>query len=377
MDRLLFRSLLKVLPLLALAITTALAPAPALAGDFDTIKTQLIAGGVPSSEVNATFSRPEVRFTLAPMGTKLLEMYTAKFGSDVVRSLQTGLTGLGYYFGAANGRLSSQFRNGVRAFQQDHGLPVDGRYSLDLLTLARQEHQKASPEVRAQLKAQADAGPPQVYEALLTPERLAEAKAFFEANGPLLKQVQERYGVPPTATVGLLTVETRAGKFLGDNLAINTLASMAASTDYSMVALMFAGESVTADRQKWLNAKAKDKAAWAFAELKALFTYARVNGLDITAMPGSIYGAIGISQFMPTSLLRFGVDGDNNGKVEIFNATDAVHSMGNYLRAHGFTGNMEDEATLRDSLFRYNHSDVYVNTIMSISHYLKGGPATP
>jgi len=376
MNRMLSRSL-GMLALLAMVVTTALLSSPALAGEFDALKARLTADGLPAAEVNAAFAKAGVGFSTAPMGTKLLEMYTAKYGSDVVRTLQTLLAGLDYYFGPADGRLSSQFRNAVRAFQQDHNLPVDGRYSLDMLTLARQERQKASPEVRDRLKAQADAGPPQVYEALLTPERLAEAKAFYVANGPLLRQVQERYGVPPTATVGLLTVETRAGKFLGDTLALATLASMAASTDYATVAQVFAGESVTPKRQAWLDAKARDKAAWAYAELKALFTYARQNRLDITAMPGSIYGAIGISQFMPTSLLRFGADGDNDGKVDIFNVADAVYSMGNYLRVHGFTGNLEDEATLRESLFRYNHSEVYVNTIMSVSHYLKGGPAAP
>lgn len=377
MQRMPARSLLRAFSFLALVLAAALCSGPVLAGDFDAVKARLTADGLSAAEVNAAFARPETRFTASPMGTKLLEMYTSKYGSDVVRSLQTLLAGLDYAFGPVDGRLSTQFRNAVRAFQQDHGLPVDGRYSLDLLTLASQERRKASLDVRSQLKAQADAGPPQVYEALLTPERLAEAKAFYDANRSLLKQVQERYGVPPTATVGLLTVETRAGKFLGETPALCTLASMAVSTDYAKVAPMFAGESVTPERQAWLNAKAREKAAWAYTELRALFTYARRNGLDIAAMPGSVYGAIGISQFMPSSLLRFGVDGDNNGKVDIFNVADAVHSMGNYLRANGFTGDLEDEAALRHSLFRYNHSEVYVNTIMSIAHFLQGGPATP
>jgi membrane-bound lytic murein transglycosylase B len=362
---------------LLLALFLALTATLALAGEFDAVKSKLVSDGVPQAEVNSVFSKQEVRFTPEPMGKKLLEMYTSKYGSDVVRKLQTRLSALGYFFGPANGRPDFLFRNGVRAFQRDHSLSVDGRYSLDMLTLAEQEQQKASVETQTELKEMAAKGPPDMYEVIIQPERLAEAKAFLEGNKHILDDVQQRYGVPPVVTVGLLTVETRVGKFLGDNLAVNNLASMAASTKAASVMSAFSGENVTPDRRAWLDAKASEKAAWAYTELKALFQYARQNKLDLTAMPGSIYGAIGVSQFMPTSLLRYGVDGDGDGRVDIFNVRDAVNSMANYLRAHGFTGNLEDEATLREALFRYNHSQTYVNTIMAVSHFLKGGSPLP
>jgi membrane-bound lytic murein transglycosylase B len=362
---------------LLLALFLIMTASRALAGEFDAVKSKLISDGVPQPEVNSVFSKQEVRFTPDPMGKKLLEMYTAKYGSDVVRKLQTRLGALGYFFGPANGRPDYLFRNGVRAFQRDHGLSVDGRYSLDMLTLAEQEQQKASVETQTELKEMAAKGPPDMYEVIIQPERLAEAKAFLEANKQILDEVQQRYGVPPVVTVGLLTVETRVGKFLGDNLAVNNLASMAASSKAASVMSVFAGENVTPDRKAWLDSKASEKAAWAYTELKALFQYARQNKLDLAAMPGSIYGAIGVSQFMPTSLMRYGADGDGDGRVDIFNVRDAVNSMANYLRAHGFTGNLEDEATLREALFRYNHSQTYVNTIMAVSHFLKGGAPLP
>ena len=366
-----------------IALVLAICSSRALAGEFDALKSKLIADGVPQAEVQAIFARPEVRFTPDPMGKKLLEMYTTKYGSDVVRGLQTRLAVLGYFFSPANqaaqatGRPDYLFRSAVRAFQRDHGLAVDGRPSLDLVTLASQEERKASPETQAELKELAAKGPPDMYEAITQPARLAEAKEFFDANQALLAEVQARYGVPPSAAVGLLTVETRTGKFLGDNLAVNNLASMAASANPAKVMGLFAGESISPDRRAWIEAKAADKAAWAYTELKALFQYARVNRLDMASMPGSIYGAIGISQFMPSSLLRFGVDANGDGKVDIFNVRDALHSMANYLRAHGFTGDLEDEEALRGALFRYNHSQTYVNTIMAVSHFLKGGPALP
>lgn len=355
----------------------ALAGSRALAGDFDALMPRLAAEGVPQAELNVVFARPEVRFTPDPMGKKLLEMYTAKYGSDVVRQLQDRLAALGYYYGQTSGRPDYVFRNGVRAFQREHGLAQDGRASLELLREAQKERQQAPEQTRRELQALAAKGPPDMYEAILTPERLDEARQFLEANRRVLEEVRRRYGVPPEAAVGLLTMETRVGKFLGDNLAVNNLASMAVCTSARNVLGAFAGESVTPDRRAWLDAKAAEKAVWAFGELKALFTYARRNGLNPAAMPGSIYGAIGVSQFMPSSLLRFGTDGDGDGRVDIFAVPDAVYSMANYLRAHGFTGNLEDEATLREALFRYNHSQTYVNTIMAVAHALKGGQPLP
>jgi len=349
----------------------------ATAGDFDAVKARLAADGVSQAELNKVFSNPKVAFNPDAMGKKLLDLYTRKYGSDVVRETQARLAALGYFFAPANGRPDFVFRNGVRAFQKDHGLPVDGRYSQDLLTLARQEQSKASPATQQELKAMAAKGPPDMYDVIIQPERLAEAKEFLNANKAVLEQVQARYGVPPAVTVGLLTVETRVGKFLGDNLAVNNLASMAACTSAAKAMSSLAGENVTPDRRAWLDTQAAKWAEWAYKELKALFTYARANGLDLTAMPGSIHGAIGVSQFMPTSILHFGRDGDGDGRVDIFSVPDAVNSMANYLREHGFTGNLDDEDALRKALFRYNHSQTYVNTIMAVSHYLKGGPALP
>jgi membrane-bound lytic murein transglycosylase B len=357
---------------------SAKGPSESLAASaFEAVKARLVADGVPAAQVQAVFSRPGVAFTPEPMGQKLKEMYTAKYGSDVARRLQTRLAALGYYFGNVTGRPDFVFRNGVRAFQRDHGLTSDGKASLDLAALAEQEQAKAPAETQKELKELAAKGPPDVYEVILQPERLAEAKAFFDANAAVLEEVRHRYGVPPAATVGLLTVETRVGKFLGDNLAVNNLASMAASTTAGPVLSVLAGENVTPDRRAWLDSKAAEKAAWAYTELKALFKYAAQNGLDAAAMPGSIYGAIGVSQFMPTSLLRYGADGDGDGRIDIFNVRDAVNSMGNYLRQHGFTGNLDDEQTLRAALFRYNHSQTYVNTIMAVAHFLKGGQPLP
>jgi len=362
---------------LFLALCALWASSALAAGPLDAVKARLIADGLPRDQVEAAFARPAVRFTDAPMGQKLFDKFTAKYGSDTIRGLQQRLVELGWYSGKVTGRTDFVFRLSVRAFQKSQGLKETGKASPELLVAARREKNRAPAEEQARLKALADKGPPDVYESIFAPERLAEAREFYNANQALLLEVKKAYGVPPAVTTGLLTLETRTGRFLGDDLALNCLASLAACTTADPVLDAFQGERVTPDRKAWLDAKAAETASWAYTELKALFRYARQNGLDPAAMPGSIMGAIGVSQFMPTSLLHYGRDGDGDGRIDIFNLRDAVHSMGNYLQSHGLSGNLDDEASLRAALFRYNHSQTYVNTIMGIAAWLKENAAKP
>ncbi|GFK94611.1 Membrane-bound lytic murein transglycosylase B [Fundidesulfovibrio magnetotacticus] len=372
-----FRPAARILACLCLAACLLAFPAPSVraAATLDAVKARLIADGVPRDQVEAAFARPSVRFTEGPMSQKLFDKFTAKYGSDTIRGLQQRLMELGWYSGKATGRTDFVFRLSVRAFQKSLGLKETGKASPELLVAARREKNKAPAEEQARLKVLAEKGPPDVWESIFAPERLAEAREFYNANQALLEEIHKAYGVPPAVTTGLLTLETRTGRFLGDDLALNNLASLAACTTADPVMDAFQGERVTPDRKAWLDAKAAETAAWAYKELKALFRYAQENRLDVTAMPGSYMGAIGISQFMPTSLLAYGRDGDGDGRVDIFNLRDAMHSMGNYLNAHGVKGNLDDDAAVRAALFRYNHSQTYVNTIMGLAAWLKGAPA--
>ena len=52
----------------------------------------------------------------------------------------------------------------------------------------------------------------------------------------------------------------------------------------------------------------------ALREASALLAYAEQAEADPLALPGSLYGAVGVSQFMPTSALQWGVDGDGDGR---------------------------------------------------------------
>ena len=79
-------------------------------------------------------------------------------------------------------------------------------------------------------------------------------------------------------------------------------------------------------------------------------------------------GAEGPMQFLPSTWAIYGVDGDGDGKADIFDQADAVYSAARYLCASG--GGQPD--TLYDSIYAYNHSDYYVRTVLSLAAQYQG-----
>jgi membrane-bound lytic murein transglycosylase B len=55
----------------------------------------------------------------------------------------------------------------------------------------------------------------------------------------------------------------------------------------------------------------------------------------------------------------------------MFVLEDALSSLGNYLRAHGWRGPMKSRRRQRKVLYNYNYSKIYVNTVMAVADYLK------
>jgi membrane-bound lytic murein transglycosylase B len=73
---------------------------------------------------------------------------------------------------------------------------------------------------------------------------------------------------------------------------------------------------------------------------------------------------------MPSNALKYAVDGNGDGKADLFEVADAVASLGNILRAMGWREPMSEEA-MRKVFYGYNHSQVYVNTIMDAARRLR------
>ncbi len=332
---------------------------------FEPLIQRLVAEGRPGAEVRALFSRPEMVFDPGPMAAKLTELYMSRYGLRLVTDIQNRLSELGYHPWPATGKLSRLTKWAIRAWQRQNGLPEKALATPELLAGLRADKAKAPPGLEFPPEEA-----PSVYESALTEERLAEARFFFTANRGLLAGLRQRYGLPEEVAVGVAAVETRCGRYLGEKPAVVILSGMALARDYALVADAFVYERPSPDRTAWLAGKARERGDWAFRELAALLVYAGRIGRDPLAIPGSIYGAIGISQFMPTSALTLARDGDGDGVADLFVVADALESMGNYLNKAG-VGGQTSETALREALFRYNKSRTYVNTIMAVAEHLR------
>jgi membrane-bound lytic murein transglycosylase B len=171
--------------------------------------------------------------------------------------------------------------------------------------------------------------------------------------------------------VAILLVETDLGRYLGPDRAFNILASMAAATDIDRVKPWLPPELLESTERGRVEKKLKDKSQWAYEELRALLIYSEQNKIDPLEIKGSIFGAIGLCQFMPSNALRFGIDYDHDGKVDLFSKPDALASMANYIRNYGWKDNLsrnEQEAVI----LRYNYSRPYARTILDVAERLSG-----
>ena len=80
----------------------------------------------------------------------------------------------------------------------------------------------------------------------------------------------------------------------------------------------------------------RTKVSWAEDNLVDYLIYAKREKIDPFTLKGSYAGAIGYPQFLPSSILASGVDGDADGKVNLNDVADAVPSLAHFLMQHGY-----------------------------------------
>jgi len=129
------------------------------------------------------------------------------------------------------------------------------------------------------------------------------------------------------------------------------------------------------DRQKWgreaFDMKLIDRSGWAYRELSALLELENTHGIEPGSINGSVMGAIGWPQFLPSSLVKFGVSGNGDRRVDLYNAEDAIFSTSNYLRSHGWCA-AKFPSDREAVIWEYNHSKAYVRIVLGIAERTRG-----
>ncbi|MDM8537562.1 lytic murein transglycosylase [Desulfobacterales bacterium HSG17] len=209
------------------------------------------------------------------------------------------------------------------------------------------------------------------YDQFLSKKSINNALKYLEQYKTALNQAQKIYGVDKTIITAILLVETRLGSYLGKRTVINTLSTMAALTDKSLQKRIW--DSIPDKKKPGKEAffkKVKQRSKWGYKELKALIKYSEHENIAAENIKGSYAGAMGISQFMPTNALTLARDGNNDGKIDLFTHADAIFSVANYLKHHGWKASIPRQRQ-HEVLFTYNHSNYYVDTLLKISDKLK------
>jgi membrane-bound lytic murein transglycosylase B len=156
----------------------------------------------------------------------------------------------------------------------------------------------------------------------IQPKRIDGGRAFLAANRDALQRAEDRYGVPKEIVAAILGVETSYGGNKGSYLVIDALYTLA-------FAYPRTGDPARAAREDQREAFFRD-------ELAQLFALGKEEGFDIATLKGSYAGAMGWGQFMPSSYRDYAVDGDGDGKRDLFNDLDDVFaSVANYFAKKG------------------------------------------
>ncbi len=160
-----------------------------------------------------------------------------------------------------------------------------------------------------------------VYRArFVEPVRLSAGYAYWDRNEALLNRAAREFGVPEEIVVGILGVETVYGRNTGSFRVIDALTTLA--FDHP--------RGTDPDRQR-------ARSAFFRSELTEALRLVRAEALDVSTWRGSYAGAVGMPQFMPGSIRRFGIDYDGDGHVDLVHSdADVIGSVANYLASHGW-----------------------------------------
>ena len=143
----------------------------------------------------------------------------------------------------------------------------------------------------------------------ITPSRIGKGIQFWKENRHYLEKAARQYGVAPEYIVGIIGVETNFGSYTGDHKVLDALTTL--SIEY------------------------RKRSKFFIDQLENYLLLTREQKIDPRSIRGSYAGAFGLAQFMPDSFREYGVDHDEDGRVNLFNKADAIGSIANFFVKKG------------------------------------------
>jgi lytic murein transglycosylase len=180
------------------------------------------------------------------------------------------------------------------------------------------------------------------------PARIKRATAMMQRHGALLGRIERQFGVPPQIIVAIWTLETDNGADMGKLSVFRVLATMAHDC-----------------RRTDLFQR----------ELHAALKILQRGDLPLNEMIGAYAGEIGQTQFLPSSYIKYGIDFDGNGHVDLRRSIpDVLASTANLLKVNGWkAGQPYGEGTANfEALREWNRAVVYRKTIAYFADQLAG-----
>ncbi|MGC3985471.1 MAG: lytic murein transglycosylase B [Pseudorhodoferax sp.] len=154
------------------------------------------------------------------------------------------------------------------------------------------------------------------------PIRIRAGVRFWQEHRAALERAEREYGVPAEIIVGIVGVESIYGQQMGGFSVIDAVTTLA--FDFPRA-----------------HPRAAERSAFFLGELEQLLSLSQRTGVDPHAWRGSYAGAMGMPQFMPSSWVRYAVDFDGDGRIDLSGSVDdVIGSVANYFKAFGWKTGM-------------------------------------
>ncbi|MCC6765674.1 MAG: lytic murein transglycosylase [Deltaproteobacteria bacterium] len=211
------------------------------------------------------------------------------------------------------------------------------------------------------------------YRQLRSPASVRAAERCRARYASAFRKAEEREGVPAGLIAAIVHVESSCGNATGSSNVLHRLARLAMANEPANLArnvVDHAGEPP----DPAIAAVVRERAAYLertfYPEVRGVFTMAERLRIDPLAMEGSGAGAFGFPQFLPTSYLRYGVDGNDDGRVSLYDMDDAAASCARFLAGNGWRAGLTLPERRR-VIWQYNRSDAYIDTVLALHRQIE------